>query len=211
MSYRLKIQYVQHQFWQAKIKRYFLTPKHDFNNTSIHQRKIGAVFALLIFCFNSLALADQRWFQLELIVFQQHAPTSEQFEQTTTEITPVNRHAQARVGNKTLQNTYNRLRRSAAYRPFYYQSWRIPVASGSVSLPIDVSEPDIGLNGWIKIQRGHLLHVIADLEFSPTESAGVIYRLNEKRRVLLNEVHYLDHPKFAAIIKVSPLEMENLQ
>lgn len=209
MRYRLKIQLVQHQFWKRKIEKYFFTLNHTPNSTPIYQRKIGAVLAVLLFCFTSLAYAEQRWFQVELIVFQQHAPTSELFEQTATEIAPVNRYAKA--GKKTLQNTYNRLRRSAAYRPFYYQSWRIPVASGSVSLPIDVSEPDIDLNGLIKIQRGHLLHVIADLEFSPAESVGVIYRLNEKRRVLLNEVHYLDHPKFGAIVKVSPVEMESLQ
>ena len=168
-------------------------------------------FALLLFCFNTLVLADQRWFQVELIVFQQHAPRSELFEQTTTEIAPVARYAQARTGKKTLQNTYNRLRRSRSYRPFYYQSWRIPVASGSVSLPIDVAEPDVDLNGWIKIQRGSLLHVIVDLEFSPAEFEGVIYRLNEKRRVLFNELHYLDHPLFGAVVKVSPVEQESLQ
>lgn len=167
--------------------------------------------AVLLFCFNSLAYAEQRWLQVELIVFQQQAPTSELFEQTATEIAPVNRYAQAKASKKTLQNTYNKLRRSDAYRPFYYQSWRISVASNSVSLPIDVSEPDIDLNGWIKIQREYLLHVIVDLEFSPTESADVIYGLNEKRRVLLNEVHYLDHPKFGAIVKVSPAEMQSLQ
>ena len=163
-------------------------------------------FAVLIFCFNGLAFADQRWFQVELIIFQQQAPNTEIFEQTTTQIGSVNRYAQASAGSKTLQNTYNRLKRARSYRPFYYKSWRIPVAAGSVSLPIDVSEPEAHLNGWIKIQRGNLLHVIADLEFNPTVSGGKRYHLNEKRRVLLNEVHYLDHPKFGAVVKVSPVE-----
>jgi hypothetical protein len=166
---------------------------------------------VLLFCFNSLAYADQRWFQIELIIFQQQSPSSELFEQTITEISPVARYAQASFGKKTLQNTYNRLRRAKAYRPFYYQAWKIPVASGSVSLPIDVSEPDVDLNGWIKIQRGSLLHVIVDLEFSPASSDGVVYRLNEKRRVLFNELHYLDHPLFGAVVKVSPVEKESLQ
>jgi len=162
-------------------------------------------FAVLLVCFNSLAVADQRWFQVELIVFKQQAPNTEIFEQTTTQIGSINRYAQASAGNKTLQYTYNRLKSARSYRPFYYKSWRIPVADGSVSLPINVSEPEVDLNGWIKIQRSDLLHVIADLEFSPNGSNGVIYRLNEKRRVLLNEVHYLDHPKFGAVVKVSPL------
>ncbi|TXL00209.1 hypothetical protein BMR02_06185 [Methylococcaceae bacterium HT1] len=168
-------------------------------------------FAVLLFCFNSLALAEPRWFQVELIVFQQQAPNSEIFDQIETELKPVARYAQVKEGNKTLQSTFNRLQRSSIYQPFYYQAWRISVESGSVSLPIEVSGTDVDLNGWIKVQRGHLLHVIADLEFSPAESEGVIYRLNEKRRVLLNDMHYLDHPKFGAVVKVSPVELESLQ
>lgn len=163
--------------------------------------------ALLLFCINAEAVAEQRRFQVELIVFQQQAPNTEFFEQTETAIKPDQRYARVnKTGKKTLQDTYDRLRRTRAYQPFYYQSWETSVASGSVSLPIEVIDSGASLTGWIKIQRGHLLHIIADLELSPEESAGVIYRLSEKRRVLLNEVHYLDHPKFGAVVKVSPVE-----
>jgi hypothetical protein len=51
------------------------------------------------------------------------------------------------------------------------------------------------------------LHVIVDLEYSPTnldEPEGLIYRIAEKRRVLLDEVHFFDHPYFGALVKVSP-------
>ncbi|RLA22609.1 MAG: hypothetical protein DRQ62_07710 [Gammaproteobacteria bacterium] len=166
-------------------------------------------FALLLFSFNTLALADQREFQVELIVFQQQAPNSEVFQQTETELKPISRYAQVKSGSKTLQYIFSRLKRAGAYQPFYYQSWRIIVASNSKSFPIEISQPGIDLNGWIKVQRGNLLHVIADLEFSPAESDGLIYRLNEKRRVLLNDVHYLDHPMFGAVVKVSPVQLES--
>ena len=69
-----------------------------------------------------------------------------------------------------------------------------------------MSQAGVDLNGWVKVQRGNLLHIITDLEFSPPQPEGVIYRLNEKRRVLLNEVHYLDHPMIGALVKVSPVE-----
>ncbi len=166
---------------------------------------LKVLFAALLVCFNGLVHAGQRWFQLELMVFQQQSPTTELFTQTETETGSINRYARVSAGNKTLQGTYNRLRRARGYHPFFYRSWRVPVASGSVGLPINVSGHNVDLNGWIKIQRGNLLHVIADLEYSPAEAEGVIYRINEKRRVLLNEVHYLDHPKFGAVVKVSPV------
>lgn len=164
--------------------------------------------SVLLFCINNWAYAEQRLFQVELIVFQQQAPNSEIFEQVESEIAPVARYARVSTGNKTLHNIYNRLKRASAYQPFYYQSWRIPVGSGSVSLPINVSGGDANLQGWVKVQRGHLLHVLVDFEFSPPASGGehLIYHLKEKRRVLLNDVHYLDHPKFGAVVKVSPVE-----
>jgi hypothetical protein len=49
---------------------------------------------------------------------------------------------------------------------------------------------------------------LADIELSPSERVeedGLIYHLKEKRRVLFKEVHYLDHPKFGLIVKVSPI------
>ncbi len=171
-------------------------------------KRLTLFFAVLLFWFNGLALAEQRWFQIELIVFTQQAPNSEIFEQTQSELQPVGRYARASSGSKSLQNTYNRLKAAGAYRPFYYQSWRIPVASNSASLPINISGIDKQLKGWLKIQRGQLLQILADIEYRPdgTEEDRLIYRINEKRRVLLNEVHYLDHPVFGAIVKVSPIE-----
>ena len=50
---------------------------------------------------------------------------------------------------------------------------------------------------------------MADLEYSPLnfdEPEDLIYRIAEKRRVLLNEVHFLDHPYFGVLVKVSPVE-----
>lgn len=169
--------------------------------------QLKILLAIVLFCFNSLAIAEQRWFQVELIVFQQKALNSEVFTQDISEIEPIGRYARTSKGNKTLNYIYKRLKRSRNYRPFYYQSWRIPVSSGRISLPIDVQKSGSNLTGWIKIQRGYLLHVIADIEFSPPAHSEEkrVYRLTEKRRLLLNEVHYLDHPVFGAVVKVAPV------
>jgi len=164
---------------------------------------------LLIFCCHSWAYADTRLFQVELIVFEQSAPTTELFEQVDTKIAPVKRYASVESGTKTMSSQYSRLSRADSYRPFYYESWQIQAKSNRVSLPIHISSHEQNLEGWIKIQRGSLLHVVADLEYSPSspdESEDLIYRIAEKRRVLLNEVHFLDHPYFGVLVKVSPVE-----
>jgi hypothetical protein len=84
----------------------------------------------------------------------------------------------------------------------------VEARSGRMSLPVEIYDASQKLTGWVKIQRGELLHVLADIELSPSESVeedGLIYHLKEKRRVLFKEVHYLDHPKFGLIVKVSPI------
>jgi len=166
-------------------------------------------FFLLLFCSCSWANAETRQFQVELIVFEQSAPTTELFEQVETKIAPVRGYASVQSGTKTMNSSYSRLSRAGNYRPFYYASWQVQVKSNQVSLPIHISSRAQNLDGWIKIQRGNLLHVVADLEYSPAhsdESESLIYRIAEKRRVLLNEVHFLDHPYFGVLVKVSPVE-----
>ncbi len=49
-----------------------------------------------------------------------------------------------------------------------------------------------------------------DLEYTGDVVDGeafrtVVYRLKEKWRIKLNEIHYLDHPRFGVIAKVKPV------
>ena len=164
-----------------------------------------------LFLFNYTVQAGERWFQIEAIVFQQSAPNTELFDQVEAELEPVSVYAAAKAGSKSLQNIYNRLRRAGGYQPFSYQSWRAPVKSDRISLPINITDEAENLHGWLKIQRGNLLHVLADIEFGPTETIegdALFYRIIEKRRVMLNEVHYLDHPFFGVLLKLSLVEQD---
>jgi hypothetical protein len=107
-----------------------------------------------------------------------------------------------------MSSLYRRLDKSIEYQPFYYKSWQVQARSGRLSLPVELYDAGQKMTGWVKVQRGELLHVLVDVELSPIESAeedGVIYHLKEKRRVLLNEAHYFDHPNFGLIIKVVPI------
>ncbi len=164
--------------------------------------RVSKYLFLIIFFFTSWVRAEVRVFQVEMIIFQQSAPNTELFKQTESAITAVQQYAKTAVGTKTMTSIYRRLDKSSNYHPFFYQSWRLGVKSGRVSLPIHVSLANKNLEGWVKVQRGSLLYVVTDLEYSPS----AIYRINEKRRILLNEVHYLDHPYFGVVLKVSPVE-----
>ncbi|MDC9728984.1 MAG: CsiV family protein [Methyloprofundus sp.] len=164
---------------------------------------------LVLLGLQGAALADMKTFNIEVIAFKQSAPNSEVFEQTESEIEAVRRYSQGGRGRQTMSSLYRRLDKSVDYQPFYYNARQVQAKSGRLSLPVEIYDAGEKLTGWVKIQRSELLHVLADVELSPSDSVeedGLIYHLKEKRRVLLKEIHYLDHPKFGLIVKVSPVK-----
>ncbi len=162
-------------------------------------KTLGLIILLFI---TQTSWADERLLRVEVIVFEQlRNNVTESFNQHATELADASRYAKATASKKSLYYEYNKLKKSSLFQPLYYKSWQLVVNSGTISLPIKIESPV--LKGWVKLQRGYLLNVISHLEFDAQD--GFIYTLKEKRRVLFDETHYLDHPKFGAIVKVSPL------
>jgi hypothetical protein len=164
--------------------------------------------AAMLFC--SPALAENSAYQIELMVFSQAMPTTEVFEQTTSEISWPSGLTELSAYNKpdatTLDNSYAAIAKDSAYRPIMHVAWVQPKAAGELSAPVHIQDPDGKLNGYLQIQQGQGLQLAVDLELTASSGDGsVIYRLNEKRAIKLNDVYYLDHPKFGVVVKVSPL------
>jgi len=152
--------------------------------------------------------ADQRLYKIELLIFSQNMPNTETFDQTESEIEwpsrVVSRSAYKKVQSQfmKLHGSYAQLRRDQNYSPIMHVAWVQAVKSHRMSSAVQISSADGTINGFFRIQRGNLVHMIADIEYSPYSK---IYRLNEKRRFKLNETHYLDHPKFGILARVSPV------
>lgn len=76
-------------------------------------------------------------------------------------------------------------------------------AYGIESLPyqdsanLTIIEQD--LKGYVKIYAEQLLFANIDVDYNG-------FRMNQKRRLKLNEKHFFDHPKFGLLVQVSRLE-----
>lgn len=149
-----------------------------------------------------------RNYKIELIVFAQNMSSSEAFTQTSSRIqwptSVANQQVYHQVApeHRRLSGSYRKLANTQGYKPLIHLAWTQRVRANSLSTAVKINDPSGAVNGFIRIQRGNLLHVIADIEYSPS---SVIYRLAEKRRLKLNETHYFDHPKFGLLVKISPL------
>ncbi len=172
---------------------------------------VAAVLGTLV----APVFAESNAYQIELLVFSQTMPTSEVFEQTDSEINWPPDLTELSVYNKpertTLDGSYSALSQDSAYRPILHVAW---VQQGG-GAPVHIQSGDGKLNGYLGMQQGQGLQLTVDFELAadkdesygktrPVGSAA-LYRLNEKRAIKLNEVYYLDHPKFGLVAKISPL------
>jgi len=177
--------------------------------------KISKLLSLLLLslcCIN--VYADERLYKIELVIFSQEMPNTEVFDQTESRIAwPRQRYLVKRAEyeevspeDMNLDGSFAQLARVQDYQALMYVAWIQPVKENRLSTAVQISNTDGTINGFFRLQRGHLVHMIADIEYSPDPYAdSVIYRLNEKRRFKLNETHYLDHPKFGILARVSPI------
>jgi len=183
-------------------------------------------FAAMLGFFSGPVVAEGRAYRIELIVFLQAMPNTETFEQAVSQIqwpsglTELSSYKQAETTD--LDDGYAALAREPGYRPVLHVAWVQPVGEGGLSAPVHIQGGDAKLDGYLQVQGDQALQMTVDLELAADSEDGidkasvsadahypvsvgkaVVYRLNEKRSVKLNELYYLDHPKFGVIAKIS--------
>ncbi len=170
--------------------------------------------AAMLGFFSSPLLAESGAYQIELIVFSQTMPNTEELGQVTqptqwpSDLTELS--AYKKPDATTLDDSYTALSKDPAYKPILHVAWIQPVVGeGGLSAPVHIQGAEGKLNGYVQIQQGQGLQMMVDLELTANSGDGsgqkIAYRLNEKRPIKLNEVYYLDHPKFGVIAKISSL------
>jgi len=114
-----------------------------------------------------------------------------------------------------------RLQGRSFYQVLAHLAWEQPGYGLEQSHPFPLAEyagPQSGLAGDVTLYRGRYLHMVFDLSlqapvseqilvFSPGKrSQSPRYRITEDRRMRSGELHYIDHPKFGILLKVTEVE-----
>jgi len=157
--------------------------------------------ALLVLAISSNVLAKD--YMVEVLVFKNNHHSN---------ATESHKYAAPRKGKSDSQtwvlepsmllDEAAQIKRSPNYTLLHYYSWGQAALPYQKSANFRVIEQDI--NGWIKIYAEQLLFANIDLDY-------LGYRLNEKRRLKLNERHFFDHPKFGLLVQVSRLPNKKQQ
>lgn len=173
-----------------------------------------------------LAATDkENTYNVEVLVFATRLPQLEGNELWTREtadaVAPDSTDAQApnpAAPPGILAAAANDLAKDGRFRILAYYSWIQTADAKSASKPIRLSgtnakNPD-ELTGTLRLYLSRYLHLDLNLNYTEkTSDAGVsnagtgmiTYRIDEQRRVKSQETHYFDHPKFGALIRLTPV------
>ena len=98
----------------------------------------------------------------------------------------------------------------------HHLSWLQNVPERGKPLSIMIPRTDAKLAGYVRVTIGRYLHFEADLwmpvekkDDEATPQNNHFAALRESRRMRSNELHYLDHPAFGIITKISPYSIES--
>lgn len=108
------------------------------------------------------------------------------------------------------------LEKSGRHHVLAHLRWQQSAEAKSVSKPVKISNVEGGLDGSLRFYLSRFLVLELNLALREAQSGGVfsgalekdatVYRLNEPRRIKVSETHYFDHPKFGALVRVSPVK-----
>jgi hypothetical protein len=178
-------------------------------------RNMIASALLLLGLLGMNSHAAEQLYEIELVLFAQEMPSTEVFDQTESlikwprEVFEQASFPQLDSERITLHESVAKLADELEYQIVMHVAWIQAVVANRLGDAVQISNSEGTVNGFFRLQRGNLIHMVVDIEYAPEPYAGgVFYRLNEKRRFKLNETHYLDHPKFGILARVSPMKPE---
>ena len=158
-----------------------------------------SLFGLLLLMVATKAVfANTNLYQVELLVFQYTDKQALQSEYwSDKEHWSMENNAVIVESNtpKTLTTELWALKQKLNFPIITHISWQQPITRSNrprlAQLPANSS-----LSGTLSFKQSNYLELDADLQLEN-------YQIKESRRIRLGEVHYLDHPAFGALIKIT--------
>ncbi|WP_372522800.1 CsiV family protein [Sulfuricaulis sp.] len=162
-------------------------------------------------------------YEIEVVVFENRLPDLEGGElwardpdkSATADMNDAVRIGEKPAADSALSATAAALESSGRHHVLAHLRWQQSAEAKSVSKPVKVGSADGALDGALRFYSSRFLLLDVNLTLRETVSGGMsggagqitpAYRLTEARRVKSSETYYFDHPKFGALVRVSPVK-----
>jgi hypothetical protein len=195
-----------------RLRSYYETDAHRENTV----KSILSALVLLLFAAPAMAApATPTIFDIEVLVFENQLPDLENGELWTREpgkpavdAGEVTAAAETPAADAALFGAAAALSKDGHYRVLAHQHWQQPAEARSETRAVRVQVANV-LDGTFKFYLARFLYLDVNLALQDSATAGkpeaLTYRLNEHRRVKIQETHYFDHPKFGVLVRVTQL------
>ena len=104
-----------------------------------------------------------------------------------------------------LDGIWGAMRRSAEYRPLAHFAWAMPAEWNGEAIPLrlaTLAATTLPFSGLVSLEEDRFVQLTLDVRLPAEPDAAGTYRLTERRRLLLGEIHYFDHPRFGVIVRL---------
>lgn len=175
---------------------------------------------------NAAAPENNNVYEVEMVVFESRQPELEGGELWTrradktanSEMSDVIKTDEKVPADSPLAAAATALERSGRHRVLTHRLWQQSVEAKSATKPVQITSASGEVDGALRFYLSRFL--LVDLNLNLREIAGaeadggpgkeaLVYHLNEHRRVKISEIHYFDHPKFGALVRVAPVKAVN--
>ncbi|MFO7592486.1 MAG: CsiV family protein [Pseudomonadota bacterium] len=184
---------------------------------SLHEKPFKLLLLPFFVLFFSPALQAQeetRWYEVEVLLFEQQSESYRQSEEWPLDFTEPELEGSRELSStgsfRRLSNTElkrqgdaDRIKSAADLKLLAHFGWRQPGLSREEAVPLRIEEVP-GLSGTLTLILSRYLHIETDLLYRETEEH--VYRLEQSRRMRSGELHYLDHPVLGIAIEVRRAE-----
>jgi len=157
----------------------------------------------------ALSATDAALYDVEVLVFENRDPGSdggEAWKETTGEIPGLDRAAIPEglpAPDSALSRAVSALERGGRYRVLVHRRWQQAAEAKPEGMPLRLQSAGGELDGTLRFYSSRFLYIEMNLALHGT---GAVYPLTEHRRVRLKEIHYFDHPRIGALVRITAAE-----
>lgn len=163
-----------------------------------------------------VAADNAKRYQIELVIFENKNGALVGNERWTSEAPPLETTGAVAADDgladdSKLASALTNLEKDSTYRVVTQKKW-VQIGEEKKSSKLMLVQAGTELEGLAQFYVSRFLHIELDLRLRPADAplsetgTPVVFRLDEKRRIKSQETHYFDHPKFGALVRVTPLK-----
>ncbi len=176
-------------------------------------KRLFAVLSLLALAvpLSATPAAPVTLYDIEVLVFENNQPGlegGEVWKGIRKELGDIEGAATpegAPAPDSTLSQAARALGRGGQHRILIHKRWQQNADAKSATTPLRLQSANNELDGTLRFYFNRFLHVELALALQDPRATGGVkaFQLNEHRRVRPQEIHYFDHPRLGALVRVT--------